>query len=302
LLNNDQMNECAGATTTSSRFASLEGGNLIVAESFLATLQAAGLDSFERIMAFSGGQTKRDFPGRRTVRLEVRGANGAVHGLYLKRYQPGYLSAGRRWLRRLGWPGAQDEAWREWSGLQRVSALGLCTAVPVAFGQRRRGGVVLQSFLMTAEVSGGIEGDRHLRSLRKTERGFFLKGVAALARTLHASGWVHKDLYLSHVLVVPEGTPRQAGEGERLVLIDLQRVMKPNCWRERWRVKDLGALAYSALKSGASPRDLLAAFLTYQGTARLDPTGRRLARRTLKRVGWLKTRTPRHDKDFEQLR
>jgi heptose I phosphotransferase len=295
------MSECTGSTATSSQFVSLDEGRLIVAAPFLATLKSAGLDSFERVMAFTGGETKRDFPGRRTVRLEAREANGVTRGFYLKRYQPGYLSAGRRWLRRLGWPSAQDEAMREWNGLQRISALGLRIPVPVAFGQQRSGGVVSHSFLITAEVAGGLEGDRHLRSLPRKERGPFLKRVAALTRTLHGSGWVHKDLYLSHVLVAPSATDPGAA-GAQLVLIDLQRVMKPCCWLERWRVKDLSALAYSALKSGAGPRELLAAFLVYQGTPRLEPEGRRLVRQVLKRVAWLKTRTPRHDKDFEQLK
>src|SRR5260370_298392 len=132
------MSERTGPMTTSPPFASLDAGSLIVAPAFLVLLQAGNLDSFDRLMAFGGGQTKRDFPGRRTVRLELRHPSGATQGLYLKRYEPGYLSTGRRWLRRLGWPAAQDEAMREWKGLRSVGALGLHTAAPVACGQRRQ--------------------------------------------------------------------------------------------------------------------------------------------------------------------
>ena len=85
---------------------------MTVASEFWPLLQANSLDSFEKVMALSGGKIVRNFPGRRTVRLELKSSDGANQGVYLKRYETGYLSAGRRLLRLLRWPGAQDEALR----------------------------------------------------------------------------------------------------------------------------------------------------------------------------------------------
>jgi hypothetical protein len=84
-------------------------------------------------------------------------------------------------------------------------------------------------------------------------------------------------------------------------LIDLQRLARPCCCAERWVVKDLAALAYSSLKAGATRLDLAAAFKEYRAGARLGEGDRRLARKVLKRIAWLRTRRPRHDTDFEQL-
>jgi lipopolysaccharide core heptose(I) kinase len=277
---------------------SLDEGRVTVGADFLPLLLRHGLDTFDKVMSFAGGRVMRDFPGRRTVRLELASPSGAPLAFFLKRYEPEYLSTGRRILRRLRWPSAQDEARREWDGIEALRAVGIRTATPVAYGQRTEGGLVCRSFLITEEIRGGQEGDRYLSSLPAAQRGRFLERAAELARRLHAAGWVHKDLYVSHILVAPGETP---GSDPELFLIDLQRLMKTGPWRERWRAKDLGALAYSALKAGASPRDLFDAWRTYCGVSHLTDAQRHGARRVLRRVAWLKTRTPKHDKDFQQL-
>jgi tRNA A-37 threonylcarbamoyl transferase component Bud32 len=274
---------------------SIDGGRMTVATDFLPPLRDNGLDSFERVMALEGGQVRRDFPGRRTVRLELKLAGGAKQAIYLKRYLPDYLSLGRRLLRVVHWPGAEDEALREWKMIHAVRAIGIQTATPVAVGQGRADGIVTTSFLMTAEIHDGIEGDRYLKTLAASPRRDLLRRIAELARRFHDAGFVHKDLYLCHVLV------SSGGAEPELFLIDLQRVVKPCCFRQRWLVKDLAALAYSALKSGASQADLLAAYRVYRGRRKLAPEDRPLAREILRRVVWLRTRTPKHDVGFEQL-
>lgn len=272
------------------RFETLDSGRVTVATEFLPLLRERGLDSFERIMAVNEGRVMRDFPGRRTVRLEL-----ASSVVYLKRYLPGYLTPAARLLRLAQWPGAEDEALREWQMLQALRAQGLPTATPIAVGQDGTGGRVTRSFLMTAEITGGIEGDKFIGQLAAAPRRRLLRRVADMARRLHEAGFVHKDYYLCHVLMVPtEPEPE-------LFLIDLQRVVQPCCLRERWQVKDLAALAYSALKSGASRGDLLTAFRSYCGKTRLTDADRALARKILRRVAWLRTRTPRHDTTFVQL-
>lgn len=270
----------------------LDDGRMLAASGFAPLLRAQGLDTFERVMEFSGGRVARDFPGRRTVRLELAGPDGAKTGFYLKRYFDHYLSPARSLLRRLRWPGCEDEAWREWTMLHAVIEAGLPTATPVALGQASPGGRGIRSWLMTREISGAVEGDQFVLTLDATARRRFLLRVAELARRFHAAGLVHKDFYLAHVLAVP-------GEPEpEMFLIDLQRVMRPCCRRERWQVKDLAALAYSCLKAGATREDLCAAFGVYLDSPDTDT---RLAREIDRRVDWLRTRRPRHDANFQQL-
>lgn len=270
----------------------LDDGRMLASPGFAPLLRAHGLDTFERVMDFSGGQVARDFPGRRTVRLELAGPDGAKTGFFLKRYFDNYLSPARRLLRRLRWPGAEDEAWREWTMLHAVRQADVPTATPVALGQEFPGGHSIRSWLMTREIAGAVEGDQFLRTLDAAARRRFLLRVAELARRFHDTGLVHKDFYLAHVLAVP-------GEPEpEMFLIDLQRVMRPCCRRERWQVKDLAALAYSALKAGATREDLRAAFGAYLASPDIDT---RLAHEIERRVDWLRTRRPRHDANFQQL-
>lgn len=270
----------------------LDDSRMLANPDFAPLLRAHGLDTFERVMDFSGGRVARDFPGRRTVRLELAGPDGAKTGFYLKRYFDNYLPPARRLLRRLRWPGTEDEAWREWTMLHAVREAGIPTATPVALGQESSSGRSIRSWLMTREIGGAVEGDQFVLTLDATARRRFLLRVAELARRFHAAGLVHKDFYLAHVLAVP-GTAEP-----EMFLIDLQRVMRPCCRRERWQVKDLAALAYSALKAGATREDLCAAFGAYLDSTDIDT---RLARDIERRVDWLRTRRPRHDANFQQL-
>ncbi len=100
--------------------------------------------------------------------------------------------------------------------------------------------------------------------------------LATFVAHFHASGFIHRDLYLSHVFI----NENQYSNNESLfALIDLQRVFRPSWRQERWRIKDLAALHYAtpedrvgrwerlrflsrycnALGSGSRPRPLAVA-------------------------------------------
>jgi hypothetical protein len=277
-------------------FETIDSGRIRVTKEFVPLLRASDLDTFEKVMAFSEGRTVRDFPGRRTVHFELPKRNGETQGIYLKRYGSDYLSATRRVLRWIRWPGAEDEALREWEMIHALRQLGISTATPIAVGQESADRGSRRSFLMTAEIAGAMEGDTYFKTLSEPERRRrFLLRVADLTKHFHENGFVHKDYYISHVLVV-------GGAGEPdLYLIDLQRVMKPCCFSRRWVAKDLGELVYSALKAGARRPELLRFYLRYSGKQELGAKEKRNARRVLRRVAWLRTRRPRHDVDFQQL-
>ena len=272
---------------------SLDGGRLHAAAGFVALLRENDLDTFDRIMALPGGRVVRDFPGRRTSRLELQSPGGGAQAVYLKRYESTYLTRGRWLQRRLRMASGADEAMEEWRNIHEVRSIGINTAAPVAVGQERTGGMVTRSFLMTAEIAGAVEGHTFVETLAPAPRRQLMRRVGELARRFHAAGFVHKDFYLGHLLVVPG-----AGEPE-LFLIDLQRVMKPGCFRERWIAKDLGAMAYSSLRAGATRTDLLRLYLKYCRQTRLGPAEKRLARKIVHRVEWLTTRRPKHDGDYD---
>lgn len=260
---------------------------------FCPLLQAYDLDTFEKIMASPAGEIIRSFPGRNTVRLELKHPGGGVGRFYLKRYERGYLSTWRLLLRTLRWPGADDEAMREWKAAAALRIEGFNTALPVAVGQERTAGVVTRSFVMTNEIPDGVCAHDAVPTFTTAQRRAFARQLGGLARRFHAAGFVHKDFYLYHVFVAPAAARTS---DFNLFLIDFQRVVKPVVFKARWRVKDLAALAYSALKVGVPRTDLARFFKIYRGDGPIRPGDKSLVRRILKRVRWLNQRQPKHDK------
>jgi tRNA A-37 threonylcarbamoyl transferase component Bud32 len=63
--------------------------------------------------------------------------------------------------------------------------------------------------------------------------------LARLAAALHGAGFVHRDLYASHVFL------HESDDNVSLYLIDLARMFAPRRRTFRWRVKDLAQLKYS---------------------------------------------------------
>ncbi len=94
-----------------------------------------------------------------------------------------------------------------------------------------------------------------------------------LVARFHASGFIHRDFYLQHVLV-------RASDAE-LVLIDVGRARRKDSWRSRWYVKDLASLLHSTPKCVGSRERLrfLARWLDAHGI-----TSRKSRRRWAKAV------------------
>jgi hypothetical protein len=86
-------------------------------------------------------------------------------------------------------------------------------------------------------------------------------------------GYNHRDLYCCHFFI-KEGAP-----GEFQVnLIDLQRVQHRRRHRQRWLVKDLAQLAYSAPRDRIRCTDKIAFIKQYFGVRKLGIREKRLIR------------------------
>lgn len=282
----------APPTPNANRIEILDDGKLRVAADFLPLLKVNGLDTFDRIMNCAGGEMIRSVPGRSTVKIALQKPHGGVQVVFLKRYQPEYLSVGKKLLRFLRWPGADDEGLHEWNAIEMLRAHGLNTAMPIAVGQVRHGGIVTRSFVMTAELDGECS-HYHIPVLNTVERRAFARELGDLTRRFHDAGFVHKDYYLYHVFILR--SPLSEGSLQ-LALIDLQRVVEPSLFIERWRVKDLAALAYSALKIGMPRTDLARFFRAFRGGGRLTGEDKSLARKILSRAARLNFRQPKYDR------
>jgi heptose I phosphotransferase len=172
------------------------------------------------------------------------------------------------------------DARREAANAERLRALGIEAPRPLATGSRwrlRGAALVHESTVTLAEVPG-IPLDLALvreLALDRSARRAAAASLGRLVATMHRASIFHRDLYLCHVL-------RDPASG-RLGLIDAARATPRRLFRERWRAKDLGALAFSA--RGLATRGDLAAFLrAYLGTARLPAEARPIAARALEKA------------------
>lgn len=274
-----------------SRVEVLDDGRLLVMADFLPLLRANELNTFATIMAREGGKMMRSVPGRSTVKLELKRPDGGVQIAFLKRYEPEYLSLWKKLLRFVHWPGADDEAMHEWRAIEQLSAHGFNTAAPMAVGQERHGGVVTRSFLLTAEIEGGVAAHNYVRTLGAKPRRELAGQIGELTRRFHGAGFAHKDFYLSHIFVVPQPSTLNP----QLFFIDLQRLVRPRFLRERWRVKDLAQLGYGARLAGATRADLLHFYKNCFQCRQLEASDRQLIGRIQARIHRLQRRRPKFD-------
>jgi heptose I phosphotransferase len=206
--------------------------------------------TFERIMTLPG-EVFRDVKGRTTLRFQAGGC-----AYFLKRHTGVGWKEIFKNLFSLRAPvlGAGNEH----AALRRLGELGVATLREAGFGQRGWNPARRESFLITEELAGMVSLEDLCRDWPRQppEAGFkraLLAEVARITRVLHENGVNHRDFYLCHFLLDPASSPR----APRLYLIDLHRAQLRQRTPERWRVKDLGALYFSAMDIGLTRRDRL---------------------------------------------
>jgi heptose I phosphotransferase len=246
---------------------------VIIEPDFQALLAANGLTSLDALFRAQGSK-RFDKPGlpdwRERLKLEVTDADGHARTIFLKRYtRPPASVQVRRWL-----AGSirRGTAWTEWRWLHELGGTEDRAARPVAFAQDLRGPWEYRSALLMAAVPGDAL-ERWVIDHPGPAPRDLLRALARFMARFHADGFVHRDLYLSHVFY----DDAEAGQ-PRFRLIDLQRVFRPRWRRGRWIVKDLAALNYSTPSSVASITDRLRWLRVYLGVPKLRGRDRRLIR------------------------
>ena len=213
-----------------------------VPEALLAAVRRAGLDSVDGAFAYEGGAdlSKPGLGHRRRTRIELVDDRGAAHVLYLKRYGPQRLGeALRRWWthgRRM------SPARVEFLNIRAAHLADVPTMQAVACGEDRCPLGACRSYVIVSAVPGeAMERcfEAYLATRDAAAVAELTARLAAVVRRLHQAGYVHRDLYASHVFL-----DESAGRAE-LYLIDLARMFRPRVMKRRWFVKDLAQLRYS---------------------------------------------------------
>lgn len=270
-------------------------GRILMDERMGPWLERAGLKSLDDVFRYGAGESMPK-PGlaahRDRIRIAMTDGSGANKTFYLKRYRRAPLKEQIERMRECGLK--SSSGLREMRFIRKLALLGIPTMRWVACGQRMRGVLEQRSFGITE----AIEGDslEHLAARARsdpsavpawTERREIILQLALLTRLLHQSALFHRDLYLSHVFL-----SRNAGGEVVLHLIDLARMIERRRNRQRWRIKDLASLDYSAPHPLITRADRLRFLYDY-----LSARGRskRVVRRLIRSIRRRTKRIARHD-------
>ena len=268
-----------------------------VAPGYEQLLARHGLRDIEAVFGWSSGD-RLDKPGlerwRQRWRITLQG-DAAQHTVYLKRFDHPPL---RRQLQR--WRSGASSlstAGMEWANARLLAQAGIQAAEPIAFGQQMAGLWERRSFIMLREVRGtSLERwvpaslppvDQETDLQRRRRR---LDRLARFVAAFHAAGFVHRDLYLSHVFIQPaaaEDGIGEPGKDDEFALIDLQRVFRPGWRHRRWVVKDLAALDYSTPADRVDRQERLRFLCRYVRECRHFGFARQLAKPIAAKTAWM---------------
>jgi len=263
----------------------VEHGGLLINAAFLPLLAAHGLDSFEAIRGFPGGEIITKKAVRSVVRITLDDG-GQKRGFFLKRHRSSL------WARVKGvlLPAASEDCGNEWNKIVLLTECGFSTATPVAYGERAS-----LSLTLTEEIYDSVRVEDYIPKLAAGEKGFagaikkreLIRRIGTFAREFHRLGFHHQDFYLGHFLIRPS-----TGE---LFLLDVQRVQKMEELSKRWIIKDLAQIVFSAKNvENFSSADLVRFGYAYLGEGRFDRGDKKVIRTILSKSG----RIARHTEKF----
>ncbi|MES2625341.1 MAG: lipopolysaccharide core heptose(I) kinase RfaP [Pseudomonadota bacterium] len=141
----------------------------------------------------------------------------------------------------------------EFNAINKLQQLGIKVPVIAAYGKKGLLPENIESFLVTEDVGPHESLEdycRHWRTQPPTfadKRALILQ-IADISRTMHNAGVCHRDFYICHLLF--------KGHAEPLTVIDLHRALIKSNLAERWVIKDVAGLYFSAMDIGLTRRDL----------------------------------------------
>ncbi len=219
--------------------------------------------------------------GSTQVRRVRLGGGTVASTVFIKKY----------WVTRAGqlWSGmfrgvlfGTSKARREFNNLNLLRARGLDAPAGVAFGEERRGGFVVRSFLISEGVADPQPLDLLIRDWLPAQpaveqrrwRAELIRQLADYTRRLHAQHFVHHDYFWRNIILI-------GARLEHFALIDAHKGRIWPAWAEqRCRAKDLATLDAPA-PAFFRRTERLRFLLAYLGKKNLDASGKQFLRRVL---------------------
>jgi heptose I phosphotransferase len=226
-----------------------------VIESYIAPELAGLIDNrnlFNRVREMQG-ETFRQLASRRTIKTRIAGEFyfAKIH------FSVGWAEIFKNLLQgRLPVLGAANE----WIALNRLADAGVPTMKPVLFYRERKpfNPAAERSVIVTEALENKISLEDFSTADPLVKRRL-LRRIAVMAREMHRAGINHRDFYLCHFLM-----DTGSEDNPVLHLIDLHRAQTRSRVPQRWLVKDLGGLLFSAFGKALTRRDLLRFMAVYR--------------------------------------
>ncbi len=212
-----------------------------------------GKDPFNAAFAVEG-ETFRALEQRQTLAFT---ANGKRY--FIKRHRGATYGEILKNLLSLRLPVVS--ARNEYRAIRKLQELGLRAPVIAAYGRRGFLPGSLESFLITEDVGPHQTLEDECRPWKQQPPAFaatraLIEELADISRLLHTSGVCHRDYYLCHFLRTTPDTP--------LTVIDLHRALVKDELDQRWIIKDIAGLYFSAMDTGLTQRDLFRFMRSYR--------------------------------------
>jgi len=225
-----------------------------------------GVDPFEWFLQ-GGGEVHRHVKNRLTYEVHL----GTLH-FYVKRHLGcGWGEVFKEWYR-LRKPVVSART--EWEGAATLAAAGVRVPKVLGKGERGRYPHAIESFVVLDALEDcetlehfkhgwlGYSGPRWV-----TLKRALISEVAQIGHTMHGQGINHRDFYINHFLINRDLIRNwQPGQAIPLNLIDLHRVQHRPHVPQRWLIKDLASLLFSALDVGLTSTDTARYLRIYLGS------------------------------------
>jgi len=210
------------------------------------------------------GELFRHKEGRRTLRFKLDNKS-----FFLKWHQGvGWLEIIKNVLQ-LRAP--VISAKNEWQAIRFLEQHQIDTLSIAAYGEQGWNPARIQSFLITDDLVNTMsledvgEQWRQDRPIFTTKTRLIYK-LAMIAKVMHEQGMNHRDFYLCHFLLDESFAKHNTiSDDTPLFLIDLHRAVIRNKTPQRWLVKDISGLYFSAFDVDLTQRDLFRFMMTYSG-------------------------------------
>lgn len=267
--------------------------NYFVDPEYKDDLAELGLISIEAIFSFGTGRnlTKNNLAEYRTrLQFEI---GSPCRTLFLKRYdRPPILVQLKNWLTHRHRAGTMSY---DLDPAANLAAAGINAPKTVAYGQEWGLLFEKRSFIIAEKIPRAESLEHKLppcfyapaTTQNLSRRRYFIRQLARFARKFHQTGYRHRDFYFAHIFHSEDGS---------FSLIDLQRVFKPKLFAERFRIKDIAQLYYSAPGRNFSRTDRLRFYLSYAGKNSLGKKDKLFTRQVDRKVRRMARHDARHNR------